>query len=88
MNLDVFFSGKRPYRLYSHFLLQSPDLVSFNTHSMVFVDEENKGSILHLKSNPASKEMGFLTWRKRKIWALMKKWTSGLHSIQLVGEEL
>jgi len=55
---------------------------------MKFVDEGNKGNILHLKSKPASKRRGFLVRRKRKIWDLMKKLSSGLHSIQLVGEEL
>lgn len=33
---------------------------------MIFIDEENKGSLLHLKSNPASKEMRFLVLKKKK----------------------
>lgn len=76
------------HSLYSSFLLQNSNLVFFNIHSMVFVDAKDKGNILHLKSNSASKGMGFLVWRKRKIWNLMKKVSPGLHSVQCVGKEL
>lgn len=67
MNLAVFQWQRAIQSLYSRFLLQSPNLVSFNIHGTMFVDEENKENILHLKSNPTSKGMGFLVRRKRKI---------------------
>lgn len=50
----------------SSFLLQSPNLASFNIRVTIFADEKNKGNILHFEKQPSFQRDGISSLKEKE----------------------